>query len=79
MHRIHGGCLVAYAHSTALELTTLQHSGSNGGAGTYTLGAAQATHVGMTALQFKAVKLESPPPPIGGARSTHKEKVGPLN
>ena len=27
MHRIHGGCLVAYAHSTAPPLTAMQHSG----------------------------------------------------
>ena len=40
-----------------------------------TLGAAQATRVGMAALQFKAVKLEGPPPPTGGARSTHKREV----
>ena len=55
MHRIHGGCLVAYAHSTAPQLTALQHSGSSGGAGTCTLGAAQATRVGMAALQFNAL------------------------
>ncbi len=40
-----------------------------------TLGAAQATRVGMAALQFKAVKLEGPPPPTGGARPTHKREV----
>ena len=39
------------------------------------LGAAQATHVGMAALQLKAVKLEGPPPPTGGARSTHKREL----
>ena len=34
----------------------------------------------MAALQFKAVKLEGPPPPTGGARSTHKrELVHPTN
>ena len=47
MHCIHGGCLVAYAHSTVPQLTALQHSGSSGGAGTCTLGAAQVTRVGM--------------------------------
>ena len=75
MHRIHGGYLVAYAHFTAPQLTALQHSGSSGGTGTCTLGAAQATRVGMAALQFKAVKLEGPPPPTGGARSTHKREL----
>ena len=65
MHCIHGGCLVAYPDSTAPPLTALQHSGSSGGAGTCTLGVAQATRVGMAALQFKAVKLEGIPPPGG--------------
>ena len=78
MHRIHGGCLVAYAHSTASQLTALQHSGSSGGTGTCTLDAAQATHAEMAALQFKAVKLEGPSPPTVGARSTH-ERAGPPN
>ena len=36
VHRIHGGCLVAYAHFTVSQLTALQHSGSSGGAGTCT-------------------------------------------
>ena len=53
MHRIHGGCLVAYPHFTAPQLIALQHSGSSGGAGTCTLGAAQGTRVGMAALQCK--------------------------
>ena len=80
MHCIHGGCLVAYPHFTAHPLTALQHSGSSRGVGTCTLGAAQSTRVGMAALQFKAVKLEGPPPPTGGARSTHKrELVHPTN
>ena len=72
MHRSHGGCLVACPHFTASHLNALQHSGSSGGAGTCTLGAAQATRVGMGALQFKAVTLDSPPPPTGRAQSTHK-------
>ena len=72
IHCIHGGCLVAYPHFSAPHLTALQHSGSSGGAGTCILGAAQATGVGMGALQFKAVTLDSPPPPTGGAQSTHK-------
>ena len=62
-HRIHGGCLVAYAHSTAPQLTALQHSGSSGRDGTCTLGTAQATRVGMATLWFKTVKLEGPVPP----------------
>ena len=80
MHCIHGGCLVAGPHFAAPQLTALQHSGSSGGTGTCTLGVAQGTRVGMVALQFKAVKLEGPPPPTGGARSTHKrELVHPTN
>ena len=80
MHRIHGGCLVACPHFTASQLTALQHSGSSGGAGTCTLGAAQGTRVGMAALRLKAVKLEGPPPPTGGAQFTHKrELVHPTN
>ena len=75
MHRIHGGCLVAYAHFTTTQLNALQHSGSSGGAGTCTLGATQATRVGMAALQLMAVKLEGPPPPTGGAWSTHKREL----
>ena len=75
MHRIHGGCLVAYAHFTASQLTALQHSGSSGGAGTCTLGAAQDTRVGMTALQFKTVKLEGPPPHTSSAQCTHKREL----
>ena len=75
MHCIHGGYLVAYPHFTAPQLTALQHSGSSRGVGTCTLGAAQATCVGMAALQFKAVKLEGPPPPTGGTRSTHKREL----
>ena len=74
IHHIHGGCLVVYAHFTAPQLTALQYSSSSGGAGTCTLGAAQATRVGMAALQFKAVKLALPPP-TGGAWSTHKREV----
>ena len=75
MHRVHGGCLVAYPHFTAPQLTALQHSGSSGGTGTCTLGAAQATRVGMAALQFQTVMLQGPPPPTGGARSTHKREL----
>ena len=75
MHHIHGGCLVAYAHSTVPRLTALHHSGSSGGAGTCTLGAAQGTRVGMAALRLKAVKLEGPPPPTGGAQFTHKREL----
>ena len=75
MHRIQGGCLVVYPHSTAPQLTALQHSGSSGGAGTCTVGAAQATRVGRAALQFKPVKLEGPPPPTGGAWSTHRREL----
>ena len=62
-------------YSTAPQLPALQLSGSSGGASTCTLGAAQATCVGMAALQLKAVKLEGPPPPTGGARSTHKREL----
>ena len=75
MHRIHGGCLVAYPHFTASQLTALQHSGCSGGAGTCILGAAQATRVGMAALQLMAVTLEGPPPPTGGVWSTHKREL----
>ena len=57
------------------QLIALQHSGSSGGVGTCTLGAAQATHVEMAALQFKAVKVEGPPPFTGGARATHKREL----
>ena len=45
-------------HFTASQLTVLHHSGSSGGAGTCTLGVAQATRVGMAELQFKVVNLE---------------------
>ena len=70
-HHVCRGCLVAYAlYST--QLTALHHSGSSGKS---TLGAAQATRVGMAALQFKPVKLEGPPPPTGGAWSTHKREL----
>ena len=76
-HQIEWACGDGVA--SALYCTSIARTaaliGSSGGTGTCTLGAAQATHVGMAALQLQAVKLEAPPPPTGGARSTHKREL----